>query len=251
MRKAGRFLILPGHRVNVPRTFDAMLGAASVASVVGEERSKRPEPIWQETLNRKFSVNLFGEPNVRIVWAPSILENVAGLWTDRDPESGALVRQVAGVRRVQKYAHLGERWVLEKWVPPERYGSPGVWDAMNEQAVGFETFDTLGAFPHRGEYEHVFTFEYPDSPAVKPEFRGAFAEPSVARIERWADGYATGQRMNYFERLAAIKKNIERREKIRDQEASDKYDELCKEAFYGAPFVSVPGHPDAGERPKE
>jgi hypothetical protein len=79
------------------------------------------------------------------------------VWTDyTDKESKHILREVAEYRRVPRYGSL-QRWVLEKWCPPEMYGTPELWDEENlDENSGLLT---LGPFPNRGEYEHVYTFE--------------------------------------------------------------------------------------------
>ena len=68
--------------------------------------------------------NLFGEANYRAVWGWSRLDWIGGKWEDRDPVSGALVREVVELRREPKYLPH-DRWHIERWMPPESYGSPG------------------------------------------------------------------------------------------------------------------------------
>jgi hypothetical protein len=117
----------------------------------------KPTPQFALDALAKYGTNLFGEPLYRIVWSETRTYLSGGLWTDfTDSESKHLLREVAEYRRVPLYGSQ-QRWVLEKWCPPETYGSPEIWDDENrDEKTGLLT---LGPFPSRGEYEHVHTFE--------------------------------------------------------------------------------------------
>ena len=117
--------------------------------------------------------NLFGEANYRAVWGWSRLDWIGGKWEDRDPVSGALVREVVELRREPKYAPHN-RWHIERWMPAESYGSPAEWQARTIEIVNGRNVPALGPYPSRGDYEHCFTLEGP---------RGEFVQltPAVAR----------------------------------------------------------------------
>jgi hypothetical protein len=67
-------------------------------------------------------MNLYGEPNFRVVWGGSRLAWIGGRWTDHDAH-GNKTREAIELRRVPKYLPF-ERWHIERWMPPESYGSP-------------------------------------------------------------------------------------------------------------------------------
>jgi hypothetical protein len=117
--------------------------------------------------------NWFGEANYRAVWGWSRLDWIGGKWEDRDPASGALLREVIEVRREPKYAPH-DRWHIERWMPAESYGSPAEWRAQTLEIVNGRNVAALGPYPSRGDYEHCFTLEGP---------RGEFVPltPAVAR----------------------------------------------------------------------
>lgn len=124
------------------------------------EREKYEAP--QELQDRIASVggwNIFGQPNFRAVWGWSRLTWIGGNWDDHD-NNGCLVRRVKELRHVPKYTPF-DRWHLEKWMPPSFYGSPAEWEIQTyDQEEQFPM--TLGPYPSRGEYEHVFTIQNPD-----------------------------------------------------------------------------------------
>ena len=100
-------------------------------------------------------LNRFGEPNFRAVWGWNRLGWIGGRWTDRDA-SGAVVRETIGVRRAPKY-FPHDRWHIERWCPPESYGSPEEWARATLEIKDGINVPALGPYPSRGEYEHVFT----------------------------------------------------------------------------------------------
>jgi len=110
-------------------------------------------------------LNLFGEPNFRCVWGWNRLDFIGGTWEDRD-EHGVLLREVTEFRREPKY-FPANRWHIERWMPPETYGTPKMWYGGT---LGAE----LGPYPSRGDYEHCFTLETPE---------GGFLQltPAIAR----------------------------------------------------------------------
>ena len=116
--------------------------------------------------------NPYGEPNYRAVWGWSRLDWIGGKWEDRD-SAGNLVREVVELRREPKYAPH-DRWHIERWMPPESYGSPTEWVAQTVEIAHGRNIPALGPYPSRGDYEHCFTLEGP---------RGEFVQltPAVAR----------------------------------------------------------------------
>jgi hypothetical protein len=116
--------------------------------------------------------NRFGEPNYRAVWGWSRLDWIGGRWEDRDA-AGKLVREVVELRREPKYLPH-DRWHIERWMPPESYGSPEQWHAQTTEIENGRSVPALGPYPSRGDYEHCFTLEGP---------RGEFTQltPAAAR----------------------------------------------------------------------
>ena len=100
-------------------------------------------------------LNCFGEPNYRAVWGWNRLTWIGGKWEDRDA-AGNLVREVVQLRQVPKYIPT-DRWHIERWVPPEVYGTPAQWYERTLEVEGRYSIPALGPYPARGEYEHCFT----------------------------------------------------------------------------------------------
>ncbi len=117
--------------------------------------TKRASDKIQERVARAGGANRYGEPNFRVVWGWSRLTWIGGRWTDRDA-SGNVVREAVELREVPKYVPH-DRWHIERWMPPESYGSPAEWRARNVELDGGISIPALGPYPSRGEYEHCFT----------------------------------------------------------------------------------------------
>ena len=176
---------------------------------------------------RAGGLNRFGEPNFRIVWGGSRLGWIGGRWTDRDA-SGNVIREAIDLRRVPKYLPL-DRWHIERWMPPEAYGSPELWYAQTVETEDGIRIPALGPFPRRGEYEHCFTLEDP---------RGGFL-PLTASACDWivlAIEWSRRQTRHASRRALAERERL--REKQWDSAADTILDDAVP-AFHGQPFVSV------------
>jgi hypothetical protein len=108
-----------------------------------------------ERLVRAGGTNRLGEPNFRVVWGGSRLAWVGGKWVDRDAH-GNVIRESTELRRVPKYTPV-DRWHIERWIPPENYGSPAEWYTRTVEVEDGIRVPALGPYPSRGEYEHCFT----------------------------------------------------------------------------------------------
>ncbi len=111
---------------------------------VVRETHDTPESVT-ECLIRAGGLNRFNGPNYRAVWGWNRLTHIGGRWEDKG---------VVEVRMEPKYPQVN-RWHIEKWVPPEVYGSPASWELTTTE----EGVLALGPYPYRGDYEHCFTLE--------------------------------------------------------------------------------------------
>ena len=179
-------------------------------------------------LERAGGVNRHGEANYRAVWGWNRLAWIGGKFEERDPETGSLLREVVELRREPKYAAVN-RWHIEKWMPPETYGSPRSWNAQTVEIEGGRNIPALGPYPARGEYEHCFTLE---------DANGKFVQltPTIAEHLAWAIEWSRGHSRS------ALRGRLYARE-ARDERAYDAfaYDALDDgvPAFHNQPFVSV------------
>jgi len=123
---------------------------------ITRETHETPAAI-EERVTRAGGTNRYGEPQFRIVWGGARLAWIGGRWTDRDA-SGNVIRETVGLRRVPKYLPV-DRWHVERWMPPESYGSPDEWRAQTTEIEDGIRIAALGPYPSRGDYEHCFTLE--------------------------------------------------------------------------------------------
>ena len=149
--------------------------------------------------------NRFGEPNYRVVWGWSRLSWIGGEWTDRDA-SGNAVRTVVELRREPKYFPV-DRWHVEKWVPPEAYGGPLLWERETVKIFGGHRVRQLGPYPYRGEYEHCFTVEEPD---------GSFLQLRPMAVEWIVRAMEWSRRQSAADARASIEEREERKRKAQD-----------------------------------
>lgn len=115
----------------------------------------------QERLTRAGGLNRFGEPNYRAVWGWNRLSWIGGKFEDRY-DNGEVFRVRIELREEPKYPQVN-RWHIEKWLPPESYGSPRFWEMTTKE----EGVLALGPYPYRGEYEHCFTLEGPSGEFIQ------------------------------------------------------------------------------------
>jgi len=178
-------------------------------------------------LERAGGINRFGEANYRAVWGWNRLAWIGGKFEDRD-EHGALLRERIELRLEPKYPGVN-RWHIERWLPPETYGSPRAWYAQTIERENGISIPALGPYPSRGEYEHCFTLESP---------RGQFiqltptAAEYIARAIEWSRKYPPAKnRRRLYDREQRAETNYE-------QWAFDVMDDAVP-AFHKQPFVTA------------
>ena len=94
---------------------------------------------FKEFLSR-FGNNPSGTPWYKLVWSDDERELRRGTFNDFTT-SGLFLRTITDTRLVPKYSYIKERWVLEKWIPPERAYNAELPNSSN------------------GSYEPLFVFE--------------------------------------------------------------------------------------------
>jgi hypothetical protein len=184
---------------------------------------------FQELVTRAGGLNRFGEPNFKVVWGGSRLAWIGGRWTDRD-ENGNIVRETIELRQAPKYLPH-DRWHIERWLPPEDYGSPELWRARTTEVEDGIAIPALGPYPSRGDYEHCFTLQ---------DARGEFIPLSpaacvwIVRAVEWA------RRQTRSARRAALVARESRRALDFDRAADAMLDDAAP-ASRAEPLVSLAG----------
>jgi hypothetical protein len=191
------------------------------------ETQDTPEAVAQK-LRSAGGINRFGEANYRAIWGWNRLAWIGGKFEERDPSTGSLLREVVELRQEPKYPAVN-RWHIERWVPPEVYGSPRAWYAQTIERENGVSMPALGPYPSRGEYEHCFTLEGP---------RGEFLQLTptiaehVARAIEWSRKCPRAKNRNrLYEREQRADLHYERW-------AYDVLDDSVP-AFHKQPFVAV------------
>jgi hypothetical protein len=121
------------------------------------------------------------------------------------------------------------RWHIERWLPPETYGSPRAWYAQTIEHDNGISIPALGPYPSRGEYEHCFTLESPRGEFVQLT---ATAAEHIARAIEWSRTFPRAKhRAGLYGREAHEDRSYE-------NWAFDQLDDAVP-AFHKQPFVTV------------
>lgn len=190
-----------------------------------------------EEVARAGGYNILGEPYFRVVWGWSRLTTVGGWWEDHT-ESGQFIRRTAEYRQIPKYFPV-ERWHIEKWLPPAHFVSPAHWAVYTREEEDGRTFQALGAFPSRGEYEHFYTIFNPKfPPGDRRSYLGLDREICgyIVRAVQW------GRRYIEQDNKAAIEKQHADKEKSWNSYADSILDD--DNIFGNKPHIYVPSSED-------
>jgi hypothetical protein len=138
------------------------------------------------------------------------------------------LRERIELRKEPKYPAVN-RWHIEKWMPPETYGSPKTWYAQTIERENGVSIPALGPYPSRGDYEHCFTLEGP---------RGEFVQLTATVVEHVAHAIEWSRRIPRSAGKRSLHDREQRHERAYDAWAYDVLDNAVP-AFHHQPFVSV------------
>lgn len=190
------------------------------------ETHDTPENVAQR-LSCAGGLNHLGESNYRAIWGWNRLAWIGGKFEDRD-EHGALLRERIELREEPKYPAVN-RWHIERWLPPEAYGSPGQWYAQTVERENGISIPALGPYPSRGDYEHCFTLEGP---------RGEFLQLTPTVAEHIAQAIEFSRGLSRAKTRAHLYNRAQRDEQRYESWAYDALDDAIP-AFHKQPFVTV------------
>jgi hypothetical protein len=191
------------------------------------ERHDAPFEV-QERLALAGGRNPLGEANYRAVWGWNRLAWIGGKFEERDPSTGSLLREVVELRQEPKYPAVN-RWHIERWMPPEVYGSPRAWYGQTIERENGVSIPALGPYPSRGEYEHCFTLESPRGEFI--QLTPTIAEHIVRAIE-WSRKFPrSAKKSQLYDRE-------HREERSYERWAYDALDDSVP-AFHKHPYVTV------------
>ncbi len=194
--------------------------------LVVRETHETPERVAYRLL-RAGGINRFGETNYRAVWGWNRLAWIGGKFEDRD-EQGALLRERVELRWEPKYPAVN-RWHIERWLPPETYGSPRAWYAQTIERENGISIPVLGPYPSRGEYEHCFTLETPGGEFL--QLTPTVAEHIARAIEHARKFSRSAKRRQLYAREG-------REQRTYENWAFDVLDDSVP-AFHKQPFVTI------------
>ena len=206
-------------------TIHRALAATPCITILRETHDTPPQVAAR--LAHAGGFNRYGEPNYRAIWGWNCLAWIGGKFTDRD-ERGDLLREVVELRREPKYPAVN-RWHIERWMPPESYGSPRQWYAQSIERENGISIPALGPYPSRGDYEHCFTLEDP---------QGGFLQLTTAAAEHIAHAIEYARKSPRPAGKRRLNDRQQREEAAYDQWAYDVLDDAVP-AFHRQPFVTV------------
>ena len=93
--------------------------------------------------------NLFGEPIFRLVWSNNTVKESRLPWPDLG--QGVIVERPHRLKYGK--AMVSDRFIVERWQPPEMYGDPEDW-IETQWRPGVGTVD-YGPYPVRGRYNFI------------------------------------------------------------------------------------------------
>jgi hypothetical protein len=203
-----------------------------------------------ERLRLAGGINRFGEPNFRVVWGYDRIIKLHGEWQEfeqymatlTDKLTGyaetrpltRLVRSVVETREVPKYTPAN-CWHLEKWRPPEEYGSPQQWRARGLEHTRFQTVDTSGPYPERGEYERCYPLTHDGTINGTPIPLVADVVEEIVNMIRLSGE----EKLTYLQRRAAIMERVRREDEGFVAQTEDILREALP-AFHGQEYVVRP-----------
>jgi len=121
------------------------------------------------------------------------------------------------------------RWHIERWLPPEAYGSPRAWYAQTIERENGISIPALGPYPSRGEYEHCFTLE---------GSRGEFIQLTPTAAEHIARAIEWSRKCPRSAKRRQLYERESREERTYENWAYDLLDDAVP-AFHKQPFVTV------------
>jgi hypothetical protein len=207
--------------------------------------SKRVPYHVQQRVRRAGGENLYGQPMYRVVWGWDRQAWLCGAFEEHDKDQAGVfsyIRTVYENRLIPKYGNFYERWLLEKWMPPEFYGSPQAWRETHTVFEGGRDWLELGPYPAQGDYELSFPIQAPD---------GGFLDLTPGVVEHLVKAIEYSRRLvdqNRYAAAAALRNRHTLADKRWDSKADAVLDDAF-DAFHGQPFVVNPGVPTPAANP--
>jgi hypothetical protein len=127
----------------------------------GTVHNLEPDPEVVRYLTQAGGLNLYDEPNYRLVWSNCATK------PQRLPWPNVSARIVERPHRLQYgRAFLNDRFIIEKWQPPDIYGYPEDWVETEWSKSG--SLVDYGPYPSRGKYHLIDVVENAKSGFMHP-----------------------------------------------------------------------------------
>jgi hypothetical protein len=239
----GKLLVFQNDGIYLPNGEQYRPPEAARRVEVLREYDLRPDPRFQKLIDRKLGVNQFDEPLYRVIWGWNRLEWIGGLMSRYD-ESGRFKFEEYGLFMEPKYSYLADqcnRWIVEKWIPPEMYGTREAWEQDTAEINGMEETQALGPYPDRGDYELSFV--------LKDNKTGGFIQlcdqlvSDVVDVAQASREISAAKRRQYLEEQELLKEENFRKE------VSDVWDDAAP-AFGGRPNSTQANAPMHNTKPE-
>jgi len=197
-------------------------------SILKHERRQCP-PEFHQRLRDIGGINRYDGNNFRVVWGQTERDIVGGLWMEPtgklkmqlNPRGQIIqvpeVTEIAEMRLVMKYDGRA-CWFLERWFPPETYGTETQW--FRENACPRSGLPLLGPYPSAGFYEACYPLVRSDGGAI--ELNDYVLDALVPLIIR-------SQAVSEWERRAL-------RAAMREKRAAEEHDRRVQRYVDRAPF---------------
>jgi hypothetical protein len=169
-------------------------------------------PSHQTVGLEKFGLNPYGQPNFRVVWAPSRTRIIGGFWEDTAQHE---------YRRKPKYG-VSPRWILERWRPAAMYGTPEAWE---REYITPDGFYAVGPFPVHGEYESCEVFQAKDEQGKAVKGWAGFVPLEPGLVELTARAVWMGRINSYSDIRIAVRDEELRKERESDRRFDQNWDE--------------------------
>ena len=195
--------------------------------LVLREQHETPDVVAHR-LFKAGGINRLGEANYRAVWGWNRLAWIGGKFEEHDPATGSFLREVVELRQEPKYPAVN-RWHIEKWLPPETYGSPRVWYAQTVERENGVSIPALGPYPSRGDYEHCFTLQ---------GARGEFLQLTPTIAEHIAKAIEWSRKFPRGAARSQLYAREHREDRGYEEWAFDQLDDAVP-AFHKQPFVTI------------
>lgn len=188
--------------------------------LVGEERNVRAPKELHKLITATGGRNPHGEPRYRLVWGWERKEWRAlptkYVWNPIEKVNQG--RDVV-VQYVPKYRKC-DRFYLEFWVPPDKYGGSKQWANDTHRVIDGQIVETLGPYPAWGEYEYLWECSDVD---------GSFIHPTENMMLRAIRQHQHALNMDRARRRAEAQAHDDAQEAALDSEKRTATRELAKE----------------------